>query len=279
MTLPKTARELLHLKGQRPQVWITAYDFTQAELAQSAAVDAILVGDSLGMTMLGYSTTLPVTVDDMVYHSRVVRRAASDTLLIVDMPFLSYRDPATALVNAGRIMQEAAADAVKLEGGARIIPVVEHLVAEGIPVIGHLGLTPQSVHRMGGYRVQARTADAVHTLVEDARQLAAAGISALVLEGIPDRVAALVTHTVTVPTIGIGAGSATDGQVLVFHDCVGLSARTPKFVTPFAHGREALLQGIRSYREAVIGGTFPDAQHSYHITDEEWDHFVRQHPS
>ncbi len=279
MTQPKTVRELFQLKGQRPQVWITAYDFTQAELAASAAVDAILVGDSLGMTMLGYSTTLPVTVEDMVYHSRVVRRAARDTVLIVDLPFLSYRDPTTALLSAGRIVQEAAADAVKLEGGARTVPVVEHLVAEGIPVIGHLGLTPQSVHRMGGYRVQARTADTIQTLVADASQLAAAGISALVLEGIPDRVAAYVTQSVAVPTIGIGAGSATDGQVLVFHDCVGLSARTPKFVTPFAQAREALLEGIRKYREAVIGGAFPDAQHSYHVSDQEWDRFVHRQPS
>jgi 3-methyl-2-oxobutanoate hydroxymethyltransferase len=277
MTRPKTANDLSNLKAERRQVWITAYDYTQARLAGAAMVDAILVGDSLGMTMLGYSTTLPVTLDDMVYHSRVVRRGAPDTVMVVDLPFLTYRDPDAALSSAGRLIQESLADAVKIEGGARLAPTVERLVAEGIPVVGHLGLTPQSVHTMGGFRVQARTADQIIALVADAKALVQAGISVLVLEGIPDRVAGHVTERVSVPTVGIGAGAATDGQVLVFHDCLGLSERSPKFVTPFADGSAVLAEGLARYREAVAAGAFPTEAHAYHISDAEWARFVAQY--
>lgn len=270
MNPPKNLRDLMHLKTQRRQVWITAYTYGQAQLAEEAQVDAILVGDSLGMTVLGHPTTLPVTVDDMLYHSRMVRRGAPATTILVDLPFLSYRDPETALVNAGRLMQMAQVDAVKLEGGARLAETVRRLVDEGIPVVGHIGLTPQSVHTMGGFRVQARTSDQVHKLLADVAALNAAGVSAIVLEGIPDRVAALASQRSAVPTIGIGAGAGTDGQILVFHDCVGLSPRTPKFVTPFVNGRETLASGLVQYRDAVLSGSFPAEKHTYHITDEEW---------
>lgn len=260
-----TMKDLEDLKGSRPQVWITAYDVWQAELAEAAGVDAILVGDSLGMTTLGYDTTLPVTVADIIHHARAVRRGAPHTPMVADLPFLSYRDPESALVNAGRMVQDAGADAVKLEGGERVAAAIERMVAEGIPVVGHIGLTPQRVHILGGFKVQARDQAAIRTLLRDAEALVAAGITALVLEGIPDRVAQAVTKRISKPTIGIGAGSATDGQVLVFHDCLGISARTPKFVSPFADGRAELTSGLVRYRDAVRGGAFPDPAHSYHI--------------
>ncbi|MBX5468222.1 MAG: 3-methyl-2-oxobutanoate hydroxymethyltransferase [Firmicutes bacterium] len=275
MERPKTAQDIRGLKGVRRQTWITAYDYVQAQLAELAEIDVILVGDSLGMTTLGYPTTLPVTVRDMMHHARIVRRGAPNTPMIVDMPFLSYTDPNQALRNAGRFIQGCGAEGVKLEGGRRILPQVEALVAEGIPVVGHLGLTPQSVHRFGGYRVQARAAEAIRELVEDAESLAEAGVIAIVLEGIPDRVAEYVTRRVPVPTIGIGAGNQTDGQVLVFHDCVGLSARLPKFAKPFADVRTVMVTGLAQYREAVLTQSFPDEAHAYHLADEEWERFLQ----
>jgi len=271
---PKTALDLTGLKLERPQVWVTAYDFFQAQLAEEAQVDAILVGDSLGMTMLGYDSTLSVTMEDMLYHARVVRRGAPHTVMIVDLPFLSYRTVELALTNAGRLLQETQAEGIKIEGGHRLAETVVSLVAEGIPVIGHLGLTPQSVHTMGGYRVQARSREHIEQLLDDAESLAQAGISALVLEGIPDKVGALVTERIQVPTIGIGAGHATDGQVLVFHDCLGLSAYTPKFVAPFAQGRQVLAEGLKAYRSAVLDRTFPDDDHAYHMAHKEWERFI-----
>ncbi|MCY0877404.1 MAG: 3-methyl-2-oxobutanoate hydroxymethyltransferase [Firmicutes bacterium] len=268
-----TAHALKGAKGHTPLVWITAYDYTQAQLAEEAGVDVILVGDSVGTTVMGYTSTIPVTLDHMVYHATLVRRGAPNTMMVVDLPFLTYTNAQDALKHAGRIMQDTLADAVKLEGGRRVLDAVESLVRHDIPVVGHLGLTPQSVHRLGGYRVQARTRDSIKDLLEDARALTNAGICALVLEGIPDRVAAFVTQEISVPTIGIGAGNQTDGQVLVFHDCVGLSPHLPKFAKPFADARTAILTGLGQYREAVQARTFPDDDHSYHITDKEWQAF------
>jgi len=274
-----TAPDLRRQKGGTPLVWLTAYDFPGAQLAEEAGVDVILVGDSVGTTVLGYPSTIPVTMDDMVYHAKMVRRGAPHTMMIVDLPFLSYVTPEIALQNAGRLMQEALADGVKLEGGRSILPVIDALVQHEIPVVGHLGLTPQSIHRMGGYRVQARTADAIEALVDDAQALADHGIIALVLEGIPDRVAQYVTESIPVPTIGIGAGHQTDGQVLVFHDCLGLSSSYPKFAKPFAHVRQAMLEGITQYRREVTERQFPDETHSYHVPDKEWQEFWRRrHP-
>ncbi len=273
--MPKlTVPELIALKGHRPISWMTAYDYIQAQLVEAANIDVILVGDSLGMTTLGFDTTLPVTMDHMVHHSLAVRRGAPHTMMVVDLPFLSFATPADALRHGGRLIQETAADGVKLEGGSAVVPAVEALVKESIPVIGHLGLTPQSVHRMGGYKVQARSAHTIHQLLDDAKRLTDAGVAALVLEGIPDRVATFVTDAITVPTIGIGAGKGCDGQVLVFHDCLGLSSGYPKFARPFADLRTVIVDGLTQYREAVESRSFPNDQESYHVTEREWEHFL-----
>ncbi len=269
-----TIPDMINLKGQRPISWMTAYDFVQGQLVAAAGIDVILVGDSLGMTTLGFNTTLPVTIDHMVHHSAAVRRGAPDTLMIVDLPFLTYTEPGQALRNAGRVMQETLADGVKLEGGQAILPVVDALIKESIPVIGHLGLTPQSVHRMGGYKVQARSAEAIKVLVDDSRQLTEHGVSAIVLEGIPDRVAQYVTKEISVPTVGIGAGAGCDGQVLVFHDCLGLSSGYPKFARPFEDLRSRIIDGLSEYRVQVEARTFPNDQESYHVTDHEWAEFL-----
>lgn len=271
-----TAQKLKEAKGGDPQVWITAYDYTQGQLAEASGVDVILVGDSVGTTVMGYDSTLPVTLDDMVYHAKLVRRGAPNTMMVVDLPFLTYSSPKDAIRSAGRLMQEALADSVKLEGGRRMLEAVDALIRNDIPVVGHLGLTPQSVHAMGGYRVQARTQNSIQNLVDDARALADHGIAALVLEGIPDRVAAYVTENIPVPTIGIGAGNKTDGQVLVFHDCLGLSSRYPKFAKPFADLKGAILEGLNQYQAEVRARSFPDDDHSYHVADKEWDAFWSQ---
>lgn len=273
MTTRMTAQTVKQSKGDKAQVWLTAYDFPQAQLAEEAGVDVILVGDSLGTTVMGYESTIPVTLDDMIYHAKLVRPGAPNTMMVVDLPFLSYTTVEQALSSAGRIMQETQADAVKLEGGYRVLDAVEALVTYDIPVIGHLGLTPQSLHTMGGYKVQARTKDSVQHLFDEATSLCDRGITALVLEGIPDRVASYITENIPVPTIGIGAGNRTDGQVLVFHDCLGISSRLPKFVRPFADLRGHIITGLTQYREAVQNRTFPDDEHSYHIPNKEWDAF------
>lgn len=273
-----TAQKLKSSKGQTPLVWITAYDYSHAQLVEEAGIDVILVGDSVGTTVMGYDSTIPVTLDNMIYHAQLVRRGAPHTMMVVDLPFLTFSDPDTALKSAGRIMQESLADAVKLEGGRKIVDQVDALVNHDIPVVGHLGLTPQSVHTFGGYRVQARTGDSIRSLVDDARALDDHGISALVLEGIPDRVAAHVTEAVSVPTIGIGAGNQTDGQVLVFHDGLGLSSRYPKFAKPFADLKGTILEGLRQFQSEVQSRQFPDDAHSYHVPDKEWEQFWSTHP-
>lgn len=268
-----TAQKLKTLKGQTPLVWLTAYDYNQAQLAEEGGVDVILVGDSVGTTVMGYDSTIPVTLDNMVYHAGLVRRGAPHTMIVVDLPFLTYTSPQQALASAGRIMQETLADAVKLEGGRKVLDAVDALVRHDIPVVGHLGLTPQSVHSMGGYKVQARNQSGIEALLDDARALDEHGVCALVLEGIPDRVAAFVTKQVGVPTIGIGAGNQTDGQVLVFYDGLGLSSRYPKFAKPFADVRGTILEGLARYQAEVKSRAFPDDDHSYHVPDKEWDAF------
>ncbi len=272
-----TAPELRALKGQRPSVWITAYDVVQAQVAEESGIDVILVGDSLGMTTMGYDTTIPVTLQDMIHHAAMARRGAPHTMMIVDFPFSTYADVPTALRNGARVMQKTLANGVKLEGGHDIIPVVDALIKEKIPVVGHLGLTPQSIHTMGGYKVQAKTLVAIERLIQDARELSDHGVSAIVLEGIPDRVAAFVTDHVDVPTIGIGAGSHVDGQVLVFHDCLGLSPNLPKFARPFAHIRDDMIHGLQDYRNAVLHKSFPNDAETYHISDREWEHFLTEY--
>ncbi len=248
-----------------PLVVLTAYDAVSTSVAEEAGIDAILVGDSLGNVLLGYDTTLPVTMDEMLHHARAVGRARRSTLLIGDMPWMSYhvnRDEAVR--NAARFVGEAGVDAVKLEGGAKRVPAIQGILDAEIPVMGHLGLTPQSYLGMGGYRVQGRTSSAADTLMADARALADAGVFAMVLEGIPGDLAARITREIDVPTIGIGAGAECDGQVLVYHDLLGmLSAPSPKFVKRYAEVRKTQVDAIRQWSSDVREGSFPTDEETY----------------
>ncbi|MCL6548831.1 MAG: 3-methyl-2-oxobutanoate hydroxymethyltransferase [Alicyclobacillus sp.] len=254
------------MKGSRPLVVITAYDYPTARAAEQAGVDAVLVGDSLGMVVLGYPSTVPVTMEDMIHHSRAARRGLTRTLMIVDMPFLSYQvSVEEALRNAGRLMQEGGADAVKLEGGEAVADRVRAIVSAGIPVMGHLGLTPQSVHQLGGYRVQGRSPEAAQRLLEDAKRLEDAGCFSLVVECVPQEVAARVAAAVSVPVIGIGAGARCDGQVLVVHDLLGWSyaEKRPKFVKQYAAFASEAADAIARYADDVRTRRFPGPEHSY----------------
>src|SRR5581483_5073888 len=241
---------------------LTAYDAAMARLLDRAGLDAILVGDSLGMVVLGHETTLPVTLDQMVHHTRAVCRGARRALVIADMPFLTYQAGVEdAVRNAGRLLQEGGAAAVKLEGGRAVVDVVDRLVSVGIPVMGHVGLTPQSVHQMSGYRRQARTAETAAALIEDARMLEHAGAFAVVLESIPDEVAREVTNRLTIPTLGIGAGPHCDGQVLVSYDAFGLSGDyLPPFAKQYADLGKIIGDATRAYVEDVRLGRFPESR-------------------
>lgn len=248
-----------------PLVVLTAYDAVSAAVCEEAGVDALLVGDSLGNVLLGYADTLPVTLEEMLHHARAVGRVRRRALLIADMPWMSYHlEPFETLRNAARFVREARADAVKLEGGSNRLAAVRVLLDAGIPVMGHLGLTPQSVLQMGGYRVQGRDEADARRLVEDAQALAEAGVFAIVLEGIPAALAARVTAAVAVPTIGIGAGDACDGQVLVYHDLLGmLPPPSPRFVRRYAEVRELQVAAVRRWAGDVRGRTFPGADETY----------------
>jgi 3-methyl-2-oxobutanoate hydroxymethyltransferase len=263
-----TVRTLRRMKERGEKIaMLTAYDYPMARAVDEAGIDVILVGDSVGMVVLGHPTTLPVTMDDMVHHCKATGRGVARALLVADLPFMSYQvSREDAVRNAGRLVKEGGAEAVKLEGGQEVVGSVEAIVAAGIPVMGHLGLTPQAYHRMGGYRVQARSAEEADRLLKDAAALERAGIFALVLEGIPAGVARRVTEALGVPTIGIGAGPFCDGQVLVTHDMLGLQEElSPKFVKRYAQGRQLFVEAMRRYREEVRAGTFPAAEHSYDL--------------
>ncbi len=254
-----------------PIAMATSYDHPTAYFADQAGVDAILVGDSIGNNVLGYESTLPVSMDEMAVHCRAVSSAVNRAFVIGDMPYMSYQ-PSTrdALLNAGRLMAEGGVDAVKLEGGAAVAETVRALVRAGVPVMGHVGLTPQSAPALGGYRVQGRQAEAAARLVEDARLLEDAGAFSVVLEAVPTELARIITETLSVPTIGIGAGQHCDGQVLVMHDMFGLSLRKlPKFARQYADLGQALRSGFSAYRDDVKQRNFPDAEHSYHMRREE----------
>lgn len=243
---------------------VTCYDATFARLVDAAQIDVVLVGDSLGNVIQGQETTLPVTVDHIVYHTAAVARGLHRAHLVADMPFMSYRNADVALHNAGRMLAEGGAHAVKLEGGSEVAPVVASLVAAGIPVMGHVGLTPQSVHAMGGHRVQGRGDAARKRLLESARALQDAGCYSLVLEAIPAELAAEVTEKLKIPTIGIGAGAACDGQILVLYDLLGLNpAFKPKFVKHFAQMGQAVIEALQQYKGEVAGGQFPQPEHTY----------------
>jgi 3-methyl-2-oxobutanoate hydroxymethyltransferase len=248
-----------------PLVVLTAYDAMTTAAAEAAGVDALLVGDSLGMVELGYTSTLPVTMDDMLHHAKAVGRLRRDALLIADMPWMSFHTgPRDAVVNASRFVREAGADAVKIEGGRKRLDVLRALLDAEIPVMGHLGLTPQSVLAMGGYKVQGRAREAADVLVDDAKALAGEGAFAIVLEGIPSELAGRVTAAVDVPTIGIGAGATCDGQVLVIHDLLGmLPGAVPKFVRRYADVHGVATEAIRKWAADVRSGAFPSSDETY----------------
>jgi len=265
-----TVPEIAKAKGKgKPIVAITAYDFPFARIVDEAGIDLILVGDSLGMVVQGLDTTLPVTMDEVIYHTRMVSRARQRALLVGDMPFLSYQvDPAEAIVNAGRLIKEGGAEAVKLEGGISVAETIRRITAVDIPVMGHIGLTPQSVHRMGGHKVQGRLRGDKpgqrERVMEDALAVQEAGAFAVVLEGVPLDLAAEITDRLYIPTIGIGAGPHCDGQILVLHDVLGLNdGFTPRFVKRYAELWQASLEAIRAYAQEVRTGAFPTAAHSY----------------
>ena len=255
--------------GADPLVMFTAYDAPGARIADEAGVDIILVGDTLGMVVLGYDDTLQVTVDDMVHHIAAVARAKPRPLIIGDLPWMSYHVSVEDTVrNAARLIR-AGAQAVKLEGGRKRVEMIEALVDAEMPVMGHIGLTPQSIHAMGGFKVQGKTIDGAHALVDEALAIEAAGVFSIVLEGVPDEVARMVTDAVTVPTIGIGAGPHCDGQVLVYHDLLGLQDRLiPKFVRRYANLKAASVAAVEAYAADVRGRRFPSPEESYHLSDE-----------
>jgi 3-methyl-2-oxobutanoate hydroxymethyltransferase len=259
-----------------PITVLTAYDYSSAALVDKAEIDCILVGDSLGMVMLGYDSTVAVTMDDMLHHCRAVARGARFAFLIGDMPFMSYQvDSAEAVRNAGRFLKEAGMDAVKLEGGEEVVATVQAIVNAGIPVMGHIGLTPQSVSKLGGYRIQGKTAVSAQRLLQDALVLEAAGCFAIVLEAVPAAVAEHISQRLHIPTIGIGAGAGTNGQVLVYHDMLGMFDKlNPRFVKTFAPIGDQIVSALTSYREEVTSRQFPATEHTYPMRQEELDAFL-----
>ncbi|MGQ9494521.1 MAG: 3-methyl-2-oxobutanoate hydroxymethyltransferase [Anaerolineae bacterium] len=256
-------------KGQ-PITMLTAYDYPTALLVDRAGIDMILVGDSLAMVVLGHENTVSVTMEEMLHHCRAVSRGAKYALLVGDMPFMSYQvSPAQAIENAGRFLKEAHMDVVKLEGGRDVAHVVKAIVTAGIPVVGHIGLTPQTISKLGGFKVQGKTIEAARRLIDDALALEDAGCFAIILEAIPDRVAQIITERVRVPTIGIGAGVHCDGQVLVLHDMIGLFDRfTPKFVKRYVNIFPELIAALQTYKEDVEQHRFPGPEHGFTIKDE-----------
>jgi len=252
---------------QQPIACLTAYDYATARLVDEAGIDIVLVGDSLAMTMLGYENTLSVTVDEMLHHVRAVRRGVKDALLIADMPYGSYQvDHTEAIHNATRFVKEAGAEAVKIEGGEKRVDLVRRVIDAEIPVAGHIGLTPQSINVMGGYKVQGKTLNAIEQLMRDATALDRAGVACIYLEGIPREVAAMITAEVEAPTIGIGAGPDCDGQVLVFHDLVNLTfGHAAKFVRRYADAAALITQSVLAYKADVASRQFPNDGESYHL--------------
>lgn len=249
---------------------LTAYDYSMAKLIDEAGINMILVGDSLGMVMLGYEDTLSVTMEDMIHHTKAVARGAKQALVVSDMPFMSYQTSVyDAVSNAGRLMKEGRAQAVKLEGGREVTAAIEAITRASIPVIAHLGLTPQSLNAFGGFKVQGKSQEAAKKLLEDARLVEQAGAKAIVLECVPAKLAELITKSVKIPTIGIGAGAGCDGQVLVYQDMLAMfDGFKPKFVKQYAQIGSKMQEAIRSYIEEVKAGTFPAAEHTFKIEDE-----------
>jgi 3-methyl-2-oxobutanoate hydroxymethyltransferase len=265
-----TAPAIRARKGGPKLAVVTAYDYPGAVIADRAGMDIILVGDSVANVVHGMETTLEIGIEEMIVHTRAVKRAKTEAMVVADMPWLTFHlGPEDAVRNAGRLVREGGAEAVKLEGGRKRIPVVSALLDAEIPVMAHIGLTPQSVHAMGGFKVQGKVVDAAREMIEDAKALSDAGCFAIVIEGVPDVLGELITKEVDAPTIGIGAGPHTDGQVLVFHDMLGLgSGNYPKFVRPYANLADEAVAALQAYKADVQNGSFPGDEESYHVSDE-----------
>jgi len=260
----RTVKSIIEKKGKEKIVVLTAYDFAFARIVDEAGVDIVLVGDSLGMVMLGHDSTLPVTMRDMAHHTKAASRAVKNAMLVADMPFVSYDTPERALRNARRLMQQAGADAIKLEGVRGLEKQIRDLVTTGIPVMGHLGMTPQTASQLGGYKVRGKIQKEADEILKDAKELDKLGVFAIVLECVPADLASRITKAVQCPTIGIGAGPKTDGQVLVIHDMLGFSGKVhPKFVRRYAHVEKVIAKAVARYRYDVMYGKFPSKKESY----------------
>ena len=270
-TMKQTAATFRKAKEEGKKIsMLTAYDYSTAGLLDAAGINGILVGDSLGNVMLGYEDTISVTMEDMIHHGAAVARGVKNALVVIDMPFMSYQTSVyDAMVNAGRLMKEGRANAVKLEGGREVVPQIQAIVQAGIPVMAHLGLTPQSIHAFGGYKVQGKDEEAARKLIENAKEVEAAGAFAVVLECVPAPLAELVTKQISIPTIGIGAGAGCDGQILVYQDMLGLfSDFSPKFAKRYAELGTAMQEAFKAYVEDVEQGRFPAEEHCYGMSDE-----------
>lgn len=277
--MKNTVSTLLEQKQSGNKItMLTAYDYTTAKIFDECGVNSILVGDSLGMVMLGYENTLSVTVEDMIHHTAAVSRGAESAFVVADMPFMSYQvSVQEAVINAGRLIKEGGANAVKLEGGAEVCEQIRAIVNASIPVVAHLGLTPQSVNVFGGFRVQGKSLEKAKKLIDDALKIQDAGACAVVLEGIPAKLAEIITGKLSIPTIGIGAGNSCDGQVLVYQDMLGLTVgHTPKFVKRFAEAGEIIRSGVSSYINETKNGTFPSAEHTYSIDEKIIDKLAEE---
>ncbi|MGL5416725.1 MAG: 3-methyl-2-oxobutanoate hydroxymethyltransferase [Clostridium sp.] len=270
MQLKNTAVTFKESKGKERLSMLTAYDFVTAKLVDEAGINGILVGDSLGMVVLGYEDTLEVTMEDMIHHSRAVRRGVKNALVVTDMPFMSYQTSVQdAVFNAGRLVKEGRAEAVKLEGGLEVVPQVEAIVKASIPVMGHIGLTPQSINSIGGFKVQGKEEDKARALIESAKALEKAGAFAIVLECVPSKLSKIITESINIPTIGIGAGNDCDGQILVYQDMVGMfSGFKPKFVKRYRELGEEMKEAFKEYDREVKDKVFPSEEHSFKISDE-----------
>jgi 3-methyl-2-oxobutanoate hydroxymethyltransferase len=267
-----TIHTLLEKKQKKEQItWLTAYDLPMAQMEEKAGIDIILVGDSIGMTVFGYDSTLPVTMDLLIPHTQAVRKGAPNVFLIGDMPYMTYQvSKEVAIRNAGRFMAECGCDAIKLEGGREVVETVEALIRATIPVVAHLGLTPQSIAMFGGFKAQGRNAAGALRIIEDAKALEAAGVVMILLEAVPPEVGKIVTERAQVPVIGIGAGPHTDGQCLVVHDMLGMfEAFTPKFAKKYADIREQTIKAFQVFKDEVNKGEFPKPEHCYRMPDEE----------
>jgi 3-methyl-2-oxobutanoate hydroxymethyltransferase len=270
----KTTKSFLNMKAAGEKItMVTAYDYPTAVICEKAGMDLLLVGDSLGMVVLGYESTIPVTMDDMIHHSKAVRRGAPNTFIVTDMPFMTYHGSIDeTLKNARVLLQESGASAVKLEGGKQIIQTVKTLTSAGVPVMGHLGLTPQMVGVMGGYSVQAKEEEDAVRLIEESMALEKAGAFAIVLECVPQQLAEMVSNKINIPVIGIGAGRHTDGQVLVYHDMIGYGFHhVPKFVKQYGNVKDMMIDGLVKYKEDVQKMNFPSEEHSFNMKTETLD--------